>query len=203
MALTSTTLAAACTASAVKLTLTSTSGIAAGDFLQIDSEFMRVVSVPASGLVTVRARGDQGTHAVAHDILALVNASATASDFPALAVGQVSPNPPDDFEVLTLGQDTDFTASNLPVRNTEYIIMKATAAAITLDPANAASRPLTLKFVAGTAQAHTLTYTEGFLGDTTSSDVVTFGSKVGANCSITLGKSGLWSLQLGSGCTVA
>jgi len=50
---------------------------------------------------------------------------------------------------------------------------------------------LKMRFVNGTAQAHTVTYGPGFDGDTTTSDVATSNSKVGAVLDLVIGYTGL------------
>ena len=108
---------------------------------------------------------------------------------------------------MYLGVDTTFTASGTPqtattvpypTKNTTYIITKATAAAITIiaigatTPASsAANAGVKMRFIAGTAQAHTVTYGPGFDGDTTTSDVATCNGKVGAVLDVVVGHTGL------------
>lgn len=215
MALTNTTLAAACGASDTILRVTSTSSgfPAVGVYsspqqhLRVDGEDMRIVRVISSGVVQVARRGDNGTAAVPHDILAVVSTSSDASDFLQNPVGSATPRPPYVDNIVTLGEDTVFAAAGTPasagiqpypVQNTTYIITKATACAITLiatgatTPApSAASMGVKMRFVAGTAQAHTVTYGPGFDGDTTTSDVATSNSKVGAVLDLVIGYTGL------------
>ncbi len=200
MALTATTLAAACGASDLTLSLTSSTGFAAGQDVKIDGEYMTCVAVPQSGLITVRSRGSNGTAAVAHAILAPAVTTANNADWVAVPTGAVNDKPPYVDDIVTLSTDQEIT---LPRKNTTYIINKASACLLTISPGTEDALPVVLTFIANTAQAHLLTYTEGFLGDTTSSDVVTFGSKVGATCEVKVGAGGLLSLTLGSGCTLA
>lgn len=215
MALTNTTLSAACGASDLTLAITSTAaGFPAvntygspAQQLRIDGEDMLIQVVPIAGTVKVMQRGYNGTVAAPHEALAVVSTSSDPQDFLGVPAGGVNGRPPYVDDIVTLGVDTTFTAAGTPatattqpypVKNTTYIITKASAAAITLiatsatTPApSAASMGLKLRFVAGTAQAHTVTYGPGFDGDTTTSDVATANSKVGAVLDLVIGYTGL------------
>jgi hypothetical protein len=194
MALTTTTLAAACDASTVKLKITSTASgfpavgvIGSKQVMRVDGEDMLIDVVPLSGVVKVLLRGFNGTQAVPHDILAQVMTSSDNSDFLPTPVGAVNARPPYVDDIVTIGEDTVFGPVGTPItpgvlpyptKNTTYIIDKASAAAITLiaigasTPApSAASQGVRMTFISGSAQAHTVTYGPGFLGDTTSSHV--------------------------------
>ncbi|MFS6666073.1 hypothetical protein WHK34_14485, partial [Staphylococcus aureus] len=73
MALTSTTLASAMAASDTVAVVTSATGFAAGNVVQIDGEWMVVDRSYVSGVnIPVFRRGDQGTRVVAHNALAVV-----------------------------------------------------------------------------------------------------------------------------------
>lgn len=210
MALTNTTLSAACGASDLTLAVTSTSsGFPAvgaysspAQMMRIDGEDMLIQVVPVAGTVKVMQRGYNGTVASTHEALSVITTSATPGDFLDVPAGQVSTRPPNVDDIVTLGVDTTFTASGtaptattvpLPVKDTTYVITKATAIAITLISATAAQMGVQLTFISGTAQAHAITYTPGFLGDTTSSDVATSSSKVGAQFVTKVGYTGLWT----------
>lgn len=209
MALTNTTLAAACTASDLTLSLTSTSSgfpavntyASPAQMLRIDGEDMLIQVVPVSGTVKVMQRGYNGTVAVAHEALSVVSTSSDPQDFGNTPAGGVNSRPPYVDDIVTIGVDTTFTAAGtpatattlpLPTKNTRYIITKATAAAITLISGVSANMGVKLTFQNGVAAANTITYTPGFRGDTTSSDVATSAVKVGATFVCTLGYTGLW-----------
>jgi hypothetical protein len=110
---------------------------------------------------------------------------------------------------VTIGVDTTFTAAGtaptsstlpLPVKNTTYIITKGSAAAITLISGVSANMGVRMRFQNAVAAANTITYTPGFRGDTTSSDVATSASKVGVMFECQLGYTGLWGdLNTGTG----
>lgn len=214
MALTNTTLAAACTASDIVLKVTSTAAgfptvgtVGSKQIMRIGGEDMLIDVVQASGVVKVLQRGFNGSFAVAHDILAVLATSSDPQDFLGIPIGADSPRPPYVDDIVTLGEDTVFAAAGTtpsagvqpyPVKNTTYIITKASACAITLiavgatTPApSSASMGVQMRFVNGTAQAHTVTYGPGFDGDTTTSDVATSNSKVGAVLDLVIGYTGL------------
>jgi hypothetical protein len=157
--------------------------------------------------VRVAQRGYNGTVAKPHDILAVVQTTTDPQDWLQNPDGAVNPRPPYVDDIVTLGEDTVFAAAGTPpsagiqpypTKNTTYIIDKATACAITLiatgatTPApSAASIGVRMRFMAATAQAHTVTYGPGFDGDTTTSDVATCNSKVGAVLEVVIGRGGL------------
>lgn len=215
MSLVSTTLAAACGAGDTLLSITSTaSGFPAvgaypqpQQILRVDGEDMLIVRVPQSGQVQVAQRGYNGTQAVPHDILAVVQTSTNPQDWLNNPVGGVNPRPPYVDDIVTLGEDTVFAAAGtpasagiqpFPTKNTTYIIDKASAAAITLIATGAttpavspASIGVRLRFMVATAAAHTVTYGPGFDGDSGTSDVATCNSKVGAILDVVVGAGGL------------
>ena len=208
MSITNTTLSAACGASDLTLAVTSTSSgfpavgvIGSRQLMRVDGEDMLIDNVPVSGTCRVLQRGYNGTVAVPHEALAVIATSATASDFLDVPAGAVDTRPPYVDDILTIGVDTTFTAAGtpvtsttipLPIKNTTYVITKASACAITLITASSAQMGLRLTFINGVAAANTITYTPGFLGDTTSTDVATSASKVGATFQIIVGYTGLW-----------
>jgi len=191
MALTRTTISAAVSADALIIPVTSASGFAAGNFLRVDNEFMQVVSVSGSN-VSVRSRGDFGSAAVAHNILAPATTGLT-SDLPDFPVGQVAQVQPEGQTIVTASVDG---ALSIPNQNTLVLVQKAGVCAMTLAGPTAAQDGLVLTILSATANAHTVTYTAGFYGDTTSSDVATFAAKVGASMTIQAqgGKWGVVSL---------
>lgn len=170
MALVNTSLAGAMSAGATRVSLTSGTSVAVGRFLKVDAELMLVQSaVPDSTTQWNVMRGIAGTSAVAHVALAPAIHGAPA-DF-TLPVG-----PP----VVSYGADG---AIAVPVVDTLVLLTKATAAAMTL-AAPAVDQTNTVTIAGTVAAANTVTYTAGFYGDTTSSDVATFAAKVGASMTI-------------------
>jgi hypothetical protein len=197
MAITNTTISAAVAATDLIIPVTSATGFAAGNWLRIDSEFMQVVSVSGTS-IAVRSRGDYGSPAQAHSILAGA-ATGLTSDLPSLAPTETAQIPPHDPTLISVGADATIDS---PVDNSTYIITKATAAAITLNAPSKAQDGLILTFLSATAQAHTVTYTAGFYGDTTSSDVATFAAKVGASMTI-IARGGTWGVYALANVTLA
>ncbi len=117
------------------------------------------------------------------------------------------PRPPYVDDIVTLGEDTVFAQAGTtpsagvqpyPVKNTTYMITKASACAITLiatgatTPApSAASMGVRMRFVNAVAAANTVTYGPGYNGNTTTSDVATSASLVGATLDLVIGYTGL------------
>lgn len=191
MALTRTTISAAVSADALIIPVTSASGFAAGNFLRVDNEFMQVVSVSGTN-ISVRSRGDFGSAAVAHNILAPATTGLT-SDLPDFPMGQSAQVQPEGQTIVTASVDG---ALSIPSQNTLVLVQKAGVCAMTLAAPSLAMDGLLVTILSATANAHTVTYTAGFYGDTTSSDVATFAAKVGASMTIQAqgGKWGVVSL---------
>jgi hypothetical protein len=115
-------------------------------------------------------------------------------DFPAPPPGHAVQVPPVETGRNTLGADTTLNTADYPkTRQFVYVITKATAAAITLSAPSKAQNGLTLTFRSATAAAHTVTYTAGYYGDATSSDIATFAAKVGASMTIEA-NAGTWGV---------
>jgi hypothetical protein len=183
MALVNTTLASAASAGATSISVTSATGFAVGQVIRVDNEYM-VQSAAASGTVIPVRRGLEGTAQVAHGILGDV-ATGLSSDFPAAPAGAVVPLPSAGGQGrATIGADVTLATADLPVGNTTYVITKASACAITLEAPSKAANGLQLTFRSASAFAHTVTYTAGFLGGTTASDIATFAASVGASMTI-------------------
>lgn len=217
MALTNTTLSAACGASDLTLAITSTStgfpavGVYASpaQILRVDGEDMLIQVVPVAGQVKVMQRGYNGTVAKAHEALSVVSTSSDPQDFNAPGAGTDVNRPPFVDNIVTLGVNTTFTATGTPatattqpypVKNTTYYLNKAGVCAVTLiatgatTPApSAASAGVKMTFIGLTANAHTVTYGPGFNGNTTTSDVATSNGLVGATLELQIGPTGLIS----------
>lgn len=172
--------------------------------MRIDGEDMLIDYVPVSGSVKVLQRGYNGTVAAAHEALAVIATSSSTADFGDVPSGAVVTRPPSVDDIVSIGVDTTFTAAGtaatattlpLPIKNTIYMITKATAAAITLISGVSAQMGVKMTFQNAIAAANTVTYTPGFRGDTTSSDVATAAAKVGVSFVITCGYTGLWGDQ--------
>jgi hypothetical protein len=190
MALAVTSLAGAITANQTLIRLTaftnpSVGAIGPKTILLVDGEGMLVTSAVNGPTVQV-VRGyknpftGEGTTASAHNTLAPV-AYGLSTDF----TQQIGTG-----AAVEYSYGADGAVTNPTVDATIYIT-KATAAALTLSSPNA-DQTNTVRFVSLTAAAHTLTYTPGFYGNTTSSDVATFPATVGAVFTI-VARNGLWN----------
>ncbi len=182
MALAVTSLAGAITASSRTIKLTAytspvVSLIGPQVLALVNGEFMQVTSALNAPTLEV-ARGMQGTGAAAAGILAPVVYGLT-SDF-------VSVTGP---AFASYGADGAIAVPTAPL--TVIWLTKATAGAYTLvGPAK--DQQNTVILISTTAAAHTVTYTAGFYGNTTTSDVATWPATI--NATLTLrAQSGTWA----------
>jgi hypothetical protein len=90
----------------------------------------------------------------------------------------------------------------IPNQNTMVVLNGGAARAMTLAGPGKDQDGLTLTVLNASAYAHTVTYTAGFYGDTTSSDVITFAAKAGASF-ICVARGGTWGLLGLTNCTIA
>lgn len=189
MSLTVTSLNGAVTQGSDRVVLTAytnpaNSGIGARALLLVDGEQMLVTDATNSPTLKV-VRGYAGTLAVAHNTLAPVTYG-VSSDFTQLGVqgaGTLAVAPEATYSVNG--------AITVPVVDQTIYLTKAGVAAMTL-ASPAADQTNTVRIVSLTANAHTITYTPGFYGNTTSSDVATFPATVGAVFTI-VARNGLWN----------
>ena len=196
MALTNTTLAAACGRDDTTIRVTSATGFADKQLIRIDVEVMAQAGTPTTTSPTVIPvrRGLEGTAQLAHGILANV-ATGLTTDFPNPPPGQVTALAPGAGR-RTIGADTTIATADLPAGETVYVITKASAAAITLGNPSKAQDGLRVTFRSATAAAHVITYTAGIYGDTTSSDVLTFAAKNGASVTLEANGGGWGAIAL-------
>lgn len=167
--------------------------------MQMDAEFMYVVSQPVIGTVVVRGRGSDGTAAVAHDILANVYFSGTAGDFPLPGASQLVTIDEASGNVVSLGQDQTVVAPNL---DTIFNINKATAAALVMTAPNLSQNGVLLSFTSNTAAAHTITATS-LINDGTAGapkNLATFTAGKGATVTFWI-ENGLYNVQSVTGVT--
>jgi len=189
MALAVTSLNGAVAQGATKIKLTaftnpSSVGISPKTWALVDGEYVSVEDASLSPTLSV-ARGMNGTLAVAHNTLAPVVYGLT-SDFSQLAF-QGS----DSIRVAPVATYSVNGAFTVPYVDQTVYITKAGVCALTLDATVPADLAITVKFISLTANAHTLTYTAGFYGNTTTSDVALFAATVGASFTMQA-KNGLW-----------
>ena len=175
MPLTSTTLAAAITADALRANLTSATGVVAGSsVMKIDEEWVKVTAL--SGTWVTLIRGLDGSAQVAHGALAPVvhttNGAEWSGPIPAPRV---------------YSYDADGAITVAP--GTHYLT-KASAAAMTLANPPADQNGIVLTIASTTAAAHTVTMATAVLGSTET--VYTFGNVVGHSKTLVSYK-GLWA----------
>lgn len=187
MALTATTLASAKATNDTKIKLTSATGAAAKQNCLVDGEWMRITDVSLTPTIGV-VPGYNGTPAGPHGVLAPVIYGPT-QDFQ--SVGLV---PGGIVVTQSFGADGAITGpsgSGVPIVNTVVYLTKATAGAYTL-AAPTIDQQNTITFVSTTAAAHTITYTAGFYGNTTTSDVATFPATINGMFTIKA-QNGTWA----------
>lgn len=199
MALTNTTLASAATLNDTSIKVTSATGFATGQTIRVDNEFM-VQTGAAAGLVIPVRRGLEGTAQSAHGILGDV-VTGLPGDFP--GIGLWSPVPlPSATGRITIGADVTLATADIATDDTTYVITKGAACAIVLEAPSKANNGVKITFRSATAFAHTVTYTAGFLGGTTASDIATFAASVGASFTVEA-NGGTWGQIALAGVTIA
>jgi hypothetical protein len=201
MAVTATTLSSAMTLSDDTALVTSATGATAGQPVRIDNEWAVVVKVTGTQ-IKLRSRGDQGTAAVAHNVLApVVFTDGTAGDLADLPPTKTSAQYPgavyDDIVAYSVNG-----AITPPRKNTLIVLTKAGVAAMTLAGPSKADNGIVVTIKSSTANAHTVTYTAGFYADTTSSDVATFAAKDGASITL-VADGGKWGVVALGNVTIA
>lgn len=93
------------------------------------------------------------------------------------------------------------TAGAVTIQPGVQFIGSAGALAMTLAAPDKYMDGMVMVLQASTAQAHTVTYTAGFYGNTTSSDVATYGGAIGDNLVI-YASNGTWRIQSLKGVTI-
>jgi hypothetical protein len=210
MSVTATTLAAACGASDLTLSVTSTTGfptvgtVGAHQPVVIDGEAMFCTGVPASGTIVVAMRGSDGGNGVAHAILAPVFTSALATDFASLPSTSTITRPPFSPFQTTIGAN-GVIAVPADVRPVVVNITKATAlSTTTLAAPSVANNGAQLTITSETAAAHVITAT-GLINDGTSGaphNTLTFAAFAGASITL-VAQNGLWNVVANNNVTVS
>jgi hypothetical protein len=210
---TSTTLTTLATANQTYIVVTSGTGFTAGNMLFIDREAMQIVSV--SGTTINVARGAFGTYATEHPAgagvwtglvsyfsmqdpqggcsqapVALPLINPLSGNIHTCAAGRWVP-----IRVgtnMAQGAAMPYTAAGaITIAPGVATVTGAGALAMTLAAPPAALDGLTLTIIAGSAHAHTVTYSTGFNGGGASLDVGTFGGAIGDNM-IIVARGGTW-----------
>lgn len=177
-------------------TLTANTGATVGGLIRVNGEWATIVETVGTVGVKVRHRGGNGSIAKAHAILSPV-VLCLASDL----ADKTLPEPDTDVDTVSYGADG---AIALPTKlKTVAYITKATAAALTLaSPSTYTPDGAEIEIISLVGAAHTVTYTPGFAGNTTSSDVATFATTRGGVLVIKA-MNGLWTVKSLAGVTVA
>lgn len=192
MAITTTTLSAAVAATAREINVTSATGFAAGSFVQIDQEWVRVAKSYASGtLIPLDGRGLNGTVAQAHVSGANVSVG-TGSDFanPAAAVVPSYPLAGRNRS-LTSVSATGTLTNQTPGTDAVVVLNGTNAITLTLSSPSKDMDGDILIIIGNGKAAHVVVYDD--FGDAGNSyDALTFAA--GGRCSIMLmAINGIWT----------
>ena len=174
MALATTTLSSAATATDKSIVVASATSVAAGRLIRVDNEVMQVVQSYVSGTTVGVLRGRDGTAAVAHVVTADV-VHGTAADFAVPGFGSTV-GYPEAGRSRRVRSYSATGAITLPSAGTDEVaILNGTVAlAMTLaDPTG--DMDGTILYIVGNGKAaHTVTVTNGFGLGGAGYDVVTF-----------------------------
>lgn len=218
-ALTTTTTSSAVTIDTLNVTVASATGVTAGVILYIDKEAMRVVSI--SGTTASVQRGTDGSAAATHASGAVVYVgtpqlfahadpagpcvSTAEVGLPRVNIdnGNVFQCSAGFWRVYRLGGIRAFSSESLGNGATSYtaagaitiepgtVFLNGTTLAMTLANPSTDQNGMTMCIIAANASAHTVTYTAGFGGGTTTRDVATFGGAVNDGFCI-VASAGVW-----------
>lgn len=195
MALASTTLAGACSATSNIINVTSATGFVAGSYCMVDSELMKIQVVNGTSIGVFR--GVYGTQAVAHALYALVTVG-TAAEFAAASGGGVA-----SLKLLPRIYSYPVAGAITVAPGVHRIGAGAgEIKAMTLAAPSLADDGMELTIIGDSEYAHTVTATAGFYNDTTSSDVATFAAKKGASFTV-IAFGGKWGVKAAANVTFA
>jgi len=198
MAVVNTTLAAACGANDQSIVVTSATGFATGNVVCVDNEWMVQTGAAVGTTIPVQRGGKNGSVQVAHPILSTVS-TGLASEYASPQQGWASNPAP--YKKVTVSYGASGAIAT-PTCDTIIFLNKATAAAMTLSsPTGATPDGTEVTIYSNTAAAHTVTYTPGFNGDTTSSDVATFAATIGNSMTL-IAARGVWGIKCLAGVTL-
>lgn len=198
MALTQTSISAALSADALVLAATSATGATVGGFAKVDGEFMVITAINGTA-ITVRSRGDQGTAAVAHKVLAPL-VFGLATDLQSM-LGPTEVLAPVflDYDIATIGANG---AIAVPSRQTVFFITKATAlGSSTLANPTKDQNGLILTFTSTTAAAHVVTLVTSQDGTTGNSTTYTFAAFAGCSFAV-IATNASWNVLYANGVTI-
>jgi len=191
MALTTTTLSSAVAVGDTTITVASATGFAAGSFVQIDQEMLRVVNSYVSGTTISVLRGLNGTTTTAHPVTANVTVG-LASDF-AIAVPGGPEIQQQAQRARTIASYTAAGAIALPTSGSDAvaIINGTNALAMTLANPDKTQDGDILYIVGNGKAAHTVTYTAGLGNGGANLDVLTFAAG-GQQCVAVIAVNAIW-----------
>jgi hypothetical protein len=153
MALTVTSLAAACGISDQVVTVTSATGATAGGFVKVDAEYMRILSISGTQPRVAR-QGEFGGAVAAHTVLASVVFGLNA-DLADLGTYALVPVPFTKEDQVNVGANGVIA---VPTRDTIFYITKGSAlASSTFANPSASQNGLTVTFAGVTDFAHVVT----------------------------------------------
>ena len=196
MALVTTTLGAAATATAKEITVASATSITPGRILLVDQEIMQVVQSYSSGVVVPVLRGRDGTVAAAHVISTNVNHGA-ASDFsvpaPQTAVGYPVAGRP--VEIVSISATGTLTLPK-PGSDMRVILNGTSVITLTIPVPTKDMDGTMLTIVSGGVAAHVPTFTSGLggVGSGYTALTVAAGAKL---CIIVVAVNGAWNIVSG------
>ncbi len=165
MARATTTLASAVAAGDIAINVTSATSVAAGRYILIDQEVMKVANSYVSGTLVPVLRGQDGSVTGAHFITAAVT-HGLASDFATPAAQTAVTWPIADRAVLVASVTAATSTLVLPPAGTDMrvVINLATAIALTVPVPTKDMDGTTLWIVSSTVAAHVVTFTGGLGG---------------------------------------
>jgi len=199
MAITTTTLAAGLDINSNLVKVTSATGASTSGWMQVDGEFMIPVSITGT-TIQVRSRGKFGGAAKTHNALAPVSFG-LAEDLNVPPPSDTAQRNLSDRDIQSYSVNGAVDISKLTSPRTDILMTKAGVLALTLAAPTAAIDGYEVTFIARTANAHTVTHTAGFSGDTTASDVATFGGAIGDSMTIKA-VNGTWLATALKGVTI-
>lgn len=178
MALTSTTLAGAITATQTEFLVTSPTGFEVGHLLKVDSEFLLILAIDTTTYWVRVQRGQNGTLPVAHNILALA------------IVGD-----PYDFLVPIASRLYTYGVNGaITVGPGLHRLVKGSAASMTLRAPRADEEGVTFTLIAASAYAHAIKLDSGNFNGTSDPEIVLNGA-IG-DCVELIAVGGSWCLGI-------
>ena len=193
MALATTTLSSAVAIDDNSIVVASATSVSAGRLIRIDDEWMKVGQSYASGTTVPVLRGQNGSITAAHVVTANVT-HGTASDFSASPGGSYGAQVLPQQRATKLYSITATSTLSLPAAGEDArVILNGTSVIALTVPVPTKDLDGCLLYIAGNgAAAHTVTFTGGLSGASTSYDVIT----VNATAPVLLGPfmavNGLW-----------